>query len=103
MACLGDALIGFGSWDPRGFPTARVGHNCILPAYRGNGYGTAQLKHVTTMLRDAGFERAIARTGAIAFFGPARRMYERCGFATVASHRAGSVAPFAVTEYQLVL
>lgn len=103
VSCLAGSAIGFGSWDPREFPTAHVGHNCILPAFRGNGYGTVQLERITTLLRNAGFTRAVARTGDVAFFAAAKRMYESCGFVTVASHASGSAAPFRVAEYQLVL
>jgi GNAT superfamily N-acetyltransferase len=103
VSCLGETPIGFGSWDPRPFPTAQVGHNCILPAFRGNGYGATQLKRIITLLRDAGFRSAVARTGDIAFFAPARRMYESCGFVTVANHPPGSAAPFSVAELQLAL
>jgi hypothetical protein len=61
-----------------------------------------QLEHITTMLREAGFAEAVAQTGDVAFFAPARAMYESCGFVAVATHSPGSV-PFSVTEYQLAL
>lgn len=103
VSCLGGSAVGFGSWDPRAFPTAHVGHNCILPAFRGSGHGTVQLERITTLLRDAGFTRAVARTGDIPFFAAARRMYESRGFVAVASDAPGSAVPFRVIEYQLVL
>jgi GNAT superfamily N-acetyltransferase len=103
LSCVGDTVIGFGSWDPRPFPTARVGHNCILPAFRGQGYGTMQMKQITAVLRGAAFTSAVVQTGDVAFFAPARAMYESCGFVMVATHPPGSVAPFSVSEYQLAL
>jgi hypothetical protein len=62
-----------------------------------------QLERIVAVLREAGFRRALARTGDIAFFSPAARMYERCGFAAVASQPSGPAAPFSLTEYQLAL
>lgn len=106
LSCVGDTgdtVIGFGSWDPRRFPTAQVGHNCILPAFRGQGYGAMQLKQIAALLRAAGFTRAVAQTGEEAFFAPARAMYESCGFVMITTHSPGSVAPFSVAEYELAL
>jgi GNAT superfamily N-acetyltransferase len=103
LSCVGETVIGFGSWDPRPFPTARIGHNCVLPTFRGQGYGTTQLKHLATVLRAAGFTRAVVQTGELDFFAPARAMYERCGFATITTHSPGVVAPFSVAEYELAL
>jgi GNAT superfamily N-acetyltransferase len=103
VSCLADGIVGLGSWDPRPFPTARIGHNCIVPEFRKNGYGALQLKHITALLRGMSFTRAVAETGDTPFFEPARRMYESCRFLRVAAHPPGSHAPFAVAEYHLVL
>jgi len=38
-------LVGFGSFDPRPKPEfGIVGHNCILPDFRGRGYGKEQIR-----------------------------------------------------------
>jgi GNAT superfamily N-acetyltransferase len=103
LSCVGDTVVGFGSWDPRPFPTVQVGHNCILPAFRGQGYGAVQLKQITTLLREAGFTRAVVQTGDVPFFAPARAMYKSCGFVIATMHSPGSVAPFSVSEYELQL
>ena len=103
VSCLGDSIVGFGSWDPRAFPTARIGHNCLVPEFRQNGYGTLQLRHITALLRGMSFTRAVAKTGDTPFFEPARRMYKGCGFLRVADHPSGSHAPFGVAEYHLLL
>ena len=74
-------LAGFGSWDPRGRPLlARVGFNCILPEFRGRGLGQAQLREILRRLREMGVQTVQVRTLDVPFFGPARRMYEACGF-----------------------
>ena len=37
---LDGRIVGFGSWDPRQRPCfGIVGHNCILPEFRGRGLG----------------------------------------------------------------
>jgi GNAT superfamily N-acetyltransferase len=103
LSCVGDTVVGVGSWDPRRFPAAQVGHNCILPAFRGQGYGAMQLKHMAMVLRAAGFTTAVARTGDVDFFAAARAMYERCGFVRTTTHPPGPLAPFRVAEYELAL
>ena len=81
VACLDDRPIGFASWDPRQFPAyGVVGHNCILPTFRGNGYGTAQIHRMLDILRARGFQQARVTTGDHPFFVPAQRMYVACGF-----------------------
>lgn len=103
LVSVGGVVIGFSSWDPRPFPTVDVGHNCILPALRGHGHGIRQVQHLVAVLRAAGFTRAVARTGEVEFFAPARAMYERCGFVRTATHPPGAIAPFSVAEYVLAL
>ena len=73
-------VIGYASWDPRRFPVGWVGGNCILPEFRGNGYGTRQIKEVLRILESSGFMKAKVITGEHRFFQPARRMYQACGF-----------------------
>lgn len=80
---LGDEAIGFVSWDPRQFPTAAIGHNCVRPSFRGRGIGAAQLRNLLRVLRNQSFREAIVATGAANFFVPARRMYLACGFQVV--------------------
>jgi GNAT superfamily N-acetyltransferase len=81
VTCLRGQAIGFASWDPRGFPAYGViGHNCVLPAFRGQGYGTMQIRRVLEVLRERGFKQARVSTGDHPFFVPAQRMYEACGF-----------------------
>ncbi len=84
LTCLGTRVIGFASWDPRGWPdVGSVGHNCIIPEFQGHGYGRRQVEEVLSLFRRKGFRRVQVRTDAHPFFGPARRMYERCGFRVV--------------------
>lgn len=82
--CLNGQAIGFASWDPRRHPEYGViGHNCILPAYQGQGYGKMQIRRVLGILRMHGFGQARVTTGDHPFFEPAQRMYLACGFQEV--------------------
>jgi len=104
VTSLDAQAIGFASWDPREFPDYGViGHNCILPVFRGHGYGTAQIRRVLCILRARGFAQARVTTGEHPFFRPAQRMYESCGFCEVArGHRDPRVA-LRMIEYVLPL
>ena len=76
-----DVLVGFGSYDPRQKPAfGIVGHNCILPEFRGRGHGAAQVREILRRLRELGIRKAQVTTGAHPFFLPARRAYAACGF-----------------------
>jgi GNAT superfamily N-acetyltransferase len=73
-------MVGFASWDPRQRPTLVVGHNCILPAFRGNGFGVRQMEELLARAQANGFTRAIVSTGDHLAFLPAQRMYLATGF-----------------------
>lgn len=78
---LGADVIGFASWDPRGWPDlGRIGHNCVVAAYQGHGYGRRQIEEILRRFRRKGFRRVQVRTDEHPFFEPARRMYTGCGF-----------------------
>ncbi len=74
-------LIGFGSYDPRQRPTSgRIGHNCILPEFRGNGFGKVQILEIMRRLKAIDIKTAKVSTCSHPFFMPAQRMYIGCGF-----------------------
>jgi GNAT superfamily N-acetyltransferase len=104
VTCLQGQAIGFASWDPRAFPAYGViGHNCILPAFRGNGYGTAQIRRVLDILRARGFGEARVTTGDHPFFRPAQRMYEACGFQETGRSLGDPHSSFGTIHYRLSL
>jgi GNAT superfamily N-acetyltransferase len=104
VTCLHDQAIGFASWDPRAHPACGViGHNCILPAFRGRGYGTAQIRRVLDILSARGFRQVRVTTGDHAFFEPARRMYEARGFREVGRSRCHPHSAFGTIDYELPL
>ena len=47
---------------------------------RGKGVAKALLKHLLSEARNGGFKRVKLETGSMAFFEPARRLYETFGF-----------------------
>jgi hypothetical protein len=47
LTWLDNRLVGFGSYDPRQRPRSGIlGHNCILPEFRGRGFGAAQVREI---------------------------------------------------------
>jgi len=81
LSWAGDQLVGFGSYDPRQRPGCGiVGHSCVLPEFRGNGFGTQQIQEIIRRFRAMGIRLARVSTGESPFFTPAQRMYTACGF-----------------------
>ncbi len=81
---LDGRVVGFGSWDPRQRPRfGIVGHNCILPEFRGRGLGKQQINEILRRFREKTIETAKVSTGDHPFFVPAQRMYTACGFREV--------------------
>ncbi len=81
LSRYGGRLVGFASYDPRQRPEPGViGHNCIAPQCRGNGFGTEQIREVIGIFGELQIGRAIVTTLDHPFFAPARRMYIGCGF-----------------------
>jgi GNAT superfamily N-acetyltransferase len=103
VTCLEGRAIGFASWDPRQLPEIGIiGHNCILPAFRGNSYGKRQIVKVLDILREKGCRRVCVTTGEHFFFRPAQRMYMSCGFREVKRSSANQPASFGTVDYELL-
>ena len=106
ITCLDGQVIGLGSFDPRPRKPGQrpergiVGHNCILPAYRGQGRGKQQMQEILRRLIAVGIRTAIATTGEHPFFLPAQRMYLACGFDEAQRLEANQDRPIRVIEYQ---
>lgn len=76
-----NTVVGLGSFDPRQSPEyGIVGHNCILPEFRGQGFGKQQIEEICARLRQIGCKRVVASTSDHPFFVPAQKMYVSCGF-----------------------
>jgi GNAT superfamily N-acetyltransferase len=101
LSCVGDEAVGLGSFDPRPGPVLGVvGHNCILPAHQGQGYGRAQMQEVLRRLAERGIARAIVSTGEHPFFESAQRMYLACGFCESRRFAGGPDPRYRVIEYE---
>ncbi|HAM53333.1 MAG TPA: hypothetical protein DCP92_22550 [Nitrospiraceae bacterium] len=76
-----DQLVGFGSYDNRPMPAfGLIGHNCILPNFRGKGFGKQQIIEILNRFRSMAIKTAKASTCSHPFFVRAQRMYISCGF-----------------------
>ena len=82
VTVLNGVPIGHITWDPRKAPeSVQIGHNCILSAYKGNGYGKAQLSEAIRRIIETGNpEKIIVSTNDRLV---ARYNYEACGFKLV--------------------
>ena len=104
LSWSGDQLVGFASYDPRQRPDVGiVGHNCILPEFRGNGFGKEQIKEVLRRFRTMGISLARVSTLDTPFFTPARRIYAACGFRETARHPWDVDPLHDVIEYEVRL
>lgn len=79
VTCFHWEPIGFISWDPRNRPEyVEIGHNAIITAYKGNGFGKAQLAEALRRIREYDRLKEIrVRTNSNLI---APKNYERVGF-----------------------
>ena len=99
--CLRDALIGFASFDPRQKPELGIiGYNCILPEFRGNGYGKQQILEVLSRFKSRGIRKAVVSKSEHPFFLPAQRMYLSCGFQENKRYVGGPDPRYRLIEYE---
>jgi len=99
----GTEIVGFASSDPRKHPTGVIGHNCILPKFRRNGYGKQQINEILKRFREMNFKKAIVSTNEHEFFYPAQRMYLACGFREKRRFWGGENKGYVMIEYERVL
>ncbi len=52
----------------------------VDPSCRGHGYGRLLVKHLLAEARQSGLKRVSLETGSMAFFQPARALYQSFGF-----------------------
>lgn len=63
-----------------------IGLNAIHPSHAGQGLGTAMYEFALLRMKEAGMRAATVATGADASHAPARRAYEKAGFAAQIPH-----------------
>jgi len=92
---------GFGSYNPRLGPgLGMVGHNCIIPEFRGRGLGKKQTGEILKRLQSMGVKMARVSTSSHSFFIPAQRMYVSCGFTEIGRRPWNSDPPLDIIEYE---
>ena len=99
---LNDDIIGFASWDPRKYPTGLIGHNGILPEFRGNGYGRFQINEVINRFKKKNFQKASASTMDHHYFNGAQKMYLACGFKKTNRYSVEG-KHYTILEYEKIL
>jgi N-acetylglutamate synthase-like GNAT family acetyltransferase len=79
ITTLDEEPIGFAAYDPRNMPEyAIIGDNCIIPQYKGRGYGIIQLQELISRISKNDVEKIFVSTNFDLI--PAQRMYEHVGF-----------------------
>ncbi len=102
LSRMGDRIVGFGSYDPRGKPEfGIVGHNCILPEFRNRGFGKGQVLEILRRFKASGIRKAVVTSNDYPFFLPARRMYVACGFRKTGRRPWDRDPSRALIEYEL--
>jgi GNAT superfamily N-acetyltransferase len=77
-------IVGLFCFDPLPRPAYGViGHNCILPEFRGQGFGKQQIIEILQRFKEMGIRSAKVSTNDHPFFVRAQRMYTACGFREV--------------------
>ena len=79
----GDVLVGCGALKDLGGDHAEIKSMRTTISARGHGVGQRLLRHLLDEARHRGFTRVSLETGTQEHFLPARRLYERHGFASV--------------------
>ncbi len=98
VTCSGSEPVGMASYDPRQRPErGLIGWNGVVPEYRREGIGRAQIQEIIRIFQSRGIQNACVITSHEEFFVPAQRMYEACGFVKVRDTEDGNI------EYELGL
>ena len=78
----GGVIIGFVSVQLNAeTKMGEIGLNAVHPDHAGSGIGTAMYEHALARMKEAGMRVATVSTGGDASHAPARRAYEKVGFA----------------------
>jgi ribosomal protein S18 acetylase RimI-like enzyme len=79
---LAGAVVGFVSVQLKlDKQTGEIGLNAVHPDYAGKGVGTAMYDFALARMKEAGMRVATVSTGGDPSHAPARRAYEKAGFA----------------------
>jgi putative acetyltransferase len=76
----GEALVGCGALKELSAEHGEIKSMRTAKAYRGKGAGKLIVRHIIDEARTRNYNRLSLETGSMAFFDPARRLYESHGF-----------------------
>ena len=76
----GDVLVGCGALKQLDHEHGEIKSMRTAQAYRGKGAAKLILRHIIDEARKRDYKRLSLETGSMAFFDPARRLYESHGF-----------------------
>lgn len=84
VSFFNEKIVGFFSYDPRQLPEyGIIGQNCILPEFRGHGFGKEQIAAILNIFKERGAKKAVVTTGDSQFYVSAQKTYESLGFTEV--------------------
>lgn len=102
VSSLDNEPIGLASYDPRHEPQyGLIGQNCILPEYRGQGFGKVQILEILRRFKERKIRAARAITSEHPFFVPAMKMYVALGFREVRRFAGGPDPDHGLIELEL--
>lgn len=82
VAEVASAVVGFVAIQlHQGTQVGEIGLNAVHPQHAGQGIGTAMYERALSRMKEAGMRAATVATGGDASHAPARRAYQKAGFA----------------------
>jgi GNAT superfamily N-acetyltransferase len=101
VSCLDDRPIGLASYDPRHEPEyGLIGQNCVLPEYRGRGFGKRQIREILRRFRERKARAVRVTTSEHPFFIPAIRMYQSLGLKETRRFAGGPDPRYRIIELE---
>jgi RimJ/RimL family protein N-acetyltransferase len=83
VAESGGVVVGFVSYRiDAGSKCGTIGNNAVRPSHHGQGMAQSMYLHVVKLMRECGVEFVKVETGGDPAHLPARKAYEKVGFAT---------------------
>mgnify|MGYP001589717652 CR=1 FL=1 len=99
-----DQYVGLASYDPRPEPSyAIIGQNCVLPEFRGRGFGKQQILEILRRFKDRDIRKARVVTSDHPFFRPAEGLYRSLGFQEVRRFAGGPDRRYRLIELEMGL